>query len=195
MNGESQHPEEGMPQKKAWYKTWWGVLLIIAFWPIAATWAIWKKTTWPKVQKVVATVVVVVFAIMGMAIGSSDEGQNTPPQNVTTTEQALMQEEATTTTAPPTTTTEVPATTTTTEPPTTTTTKAPVTTTTIIITTTTQKQVSPPAGGGPTVYVTNTGEKYHRDGCQYLKKSKIPISLSDAKAQGYGPCSRCNPPR
>ncbi|MCI1966846.1 MAG: MBL fold metallo-hydrolase [Oscillospiraceae bacterium] len=46
-----------------------------------------------------------------------------------------------------------------------------------------------------TVYITDTGSKYHRDGCRYLKKSKHPISLKDAKAQGYGPCSRCNPPQ
>ncbi len=31
-----------------------------------------------------------------------------------------------------------------------------------------------------TVYVTNTGEKYHTGGCQYLRKSKIAISLDDA---------------
>lgn len=45
------------------------------------------------------------------------------------------------------------------------------------------------------VYVTKTGEKYHSDGCQYLRKSQIPISLDDAKASGYTPCSKCNPPR
>lgn len=44
-----------------------------------------------------------------------------------------------------------------------------------------------------TVYITKTGEKYHASGCQYLKKSKIPISESDARAQGYTPCSKCNP--
>lgn len=43
-----------------------------------------------------------------------------------------------------------------------------------------------------TVYVTNSGSKYHRDGCRYLEKSKIPISLSDAQAM-YKPCSKCNP--
>ena len=48
-------------------------------------------------------------------------------------------------------------------------------------------------GGGDTVYITNTGEKYHSGGCRYLKKSKIPISRSDALAQGYGACSVCNP--
>lgn len=45
-----------------------------------------------------------------------------------------------------------------------------------------------------TVYITNTGTKYHRDGCQYLASSKIAINLLDAKAQGYTPCSVCNPP-
>lgn len=43
------------------------------------------------------------------------------------------------------------------------------------------------------VYVTETGSKYHDDGCQYLRKSKIPMELEDAQAS-YGPCSRCHPP-
>lgn len=42
-----------------------------------------------------------------------------------------------------------------------------------------------------TVYITRTGSKYHRNGCQYLRQSQIAISLSDAKARGYTPCSRC----
>ena len=37
--------------------------------------------------------------------------------------------------------------------------------------------------------------KYHSAGCQHLSKSCNPISLSDAKASGYTPCSKCNPPR
>jgi len=45
-----------------------------------------------------------------------------------------------------------------------------------------------------TVYVTKTGAKYHRDGCRYLSKSKIPMSLSAAK-RSYGPCSVCGPPQ
>lgn len=43
-----------------------------------------------------------------------------------------------------------------------------------------------------TVYVTATGSKYHRAGCSYLKSSRA-ISLSDAIAAGYTPCSRCKP--
>lgn len=60
---------------------------------------------------------------------------------------------------------------------------------------TVSQPTSPPAQKKDvTVYVTRTGKKYHRDGCRYLSKSQIPISLSDAKAEGYGPCSVCNPP-
>lgn len=44
------------------------------------------------------------------------------------------------------------------------------------------------------VYRTNTGKKYHRSGCSYLK-SKIETTVSEAQAMGLGPCSRCNPPR
>jgi len=44
------------------------------------------------------------------------------------------------------------------------------------------------------VYITKTGSKYHRAGCRYLSKSSIPISLEDAKARGYTPCSVCGPP-
>jgi len=46
-----------------------------------------------------------------------------------------------------------------------------------------------------TVYITRTGKKYHRDGCRYLRKSRIPISLKQAKARCYTPCKVCNPPR
>jgi hypothetical protein len=46
-----------------------------------------------------------------------------------------------------------------------------------------------------TVYITRTGEKYHRDGCRYLSRSKIATTLKDAIANGYGPCSVCKPPR
>lgn len=46
-----------------------------------------------------------------------------------------------------------------------------------------------------TVYITNTGAKYHLYGCQYLKKSCIPVTLAQAKAWGYTPCKRCKPPK
>lgn len=43
-----------------------------------------------------------------------------------------------------------------------------------------------------TVYITNSGTKYHEAGCRYLTSSKISISLTDAKNRGYTPCSVCH---
>ena len=57
----------------------------------------------------------------------------------------------------------------------------------------TQQQQSQPKE--QTVYATRTGKKYHRSNCRYLSKSKIPISLNDAKAQGLTACSVCKPPQ
>lgn len=46
-----------------------------------------------------------------------------------------------------------------------------------------------------TVYITNTGKKYHLDSCRTLRKSKISINLSDAKSRGFDSCKICNPPK
>ena len=44
-----------------------------------------------------------------------------------------------------------------------------------------------------TVYVTKTGTKYHREWCNSLRSSRIPMALSKA-AERYGPCKICKPP-
>jgi len=44
-----------------------------------------------------------------------------------------------------------------------------------------------------TVYITKTGECYHRDGCRYLRRSQISISKSSAINQGYRACHVCHP--
>jgi len=44
------------------------------------------------------------------------------------------------------------------------------------------------------VYITKSGEKYHREGCQHLRKSARSIPLSEAVEKGYEPCKRCKPP-
>jgi competence protein ComEC len=54
---------------------------------------------------------------------------------------------------------------------------------------------TPNGNEGITVYITKTGAKYHSKGCQYLKNSCIPVTLAEAKEQGYTPCSKCRPPR
>lgn len=44
-----------------------------------------------------------------------------------------------------------------------------------------------------TVYVTRTGERYHRGSRRHLRRSSYAMSLSDAKLRGYTPCKVCRP--
>ena len=46
---------------------------------------------------------------------------------------------------------------------------------------------------GYTVYITRTGEKYHRSGCRYLSRSKIAIDRDEAISRGYTACKVCRP--
>lgn len=46
-----------------------------------------------------------------------------------------------------------------------------------------------------TVYVTETGQRYHLSTCRTLRGGGRPISLADAKRRGYTPCKVCQPPR
>ncbi|MDR0722182.1 MAG: thermonuclease family protein [Treponema sp.] len=48
--------------------------------------------------------------------------------------------------------------------------------------------------GNTTVYVTNSGSKYHREDCTSLSRSKIAVSLEDALKSGYEACAVCKPP-
>ena len=43
------------------------------------------------------------------------------------------------------------------------------------------------------VYVTKTGEKYHKNSCHFLKNSKKEISLDKALQLGFNACSICKP--
>lgn len=41
--------------------------------------------------------------------------------------------------------------------------------------------------------MTNTGKRYHRAGCQYLRYSSRPVLLREAVEFGYTPCHVCHP--
>ncbi|WP_167957494.1 ComEC/Rec2 family competence protein [Anaerosporobacter faecicola] len=43
------------------------------------------------------------------------------------------------------------------------------------------------------VYITDTGKKYHKAGCRYLKSSKTKTTVEKAKKAGYEPCKVCKP--
>ena len=44
------------------------------------------------------------------------------------------------------------------------------------------------------VYVTPTGEKYHREDCSYTSSVR-PMTIQAAERKGYDACSRCDPDR
>ncbi|MDO4380934.1 MAG: hypothetical protein Q4D20_08680 [Clostridia bacterium] len=59
--------------------------------------------------------------------------------------------------------------------------------------TTAAKTTTKKAENSSVVYITDSGKKYHADGCPSLSKSKHEISLKDAKSKGYTACKRCKP--
>ena len=73
-----ENSSESMPKGKPWHKKWWGVLLIILFWPISSIWAVWAKTKWPNVGKAVVTALIVIIVV---AIGSADDSSTTKTKN------------------------------------------------------------------------------------------------------------------
>jgi NOL1/NOP2/fmu family ribosome biogenesis protein len=42
-----------------------------------------------------------------------------------------------------------------------------------------------------TVYVSETGKKYHAKNCSLAKTGKSGMQLSEAKKKGYEPCKSC----
>ena len=44
-----------------------------------------------------------------------------------------------------------------------------------------------------TVYITDTGQKYHTENCRHLSQSKIEIEIQKAISKGYTACKVCKP--
>ena len=65
---------------KKWYKTWWGIIGIFLLWPILLPLIIWKHTNWSKGGKIVATLLIVLVAIL--SVGALGDSQPTEPEKV-----------------------------------------------------------------------------------------------------------------
>ena len=50
------------------------------------------------------------------------------------------------------------------------------------------------SNGNETVYITDTGKKYHKDDCRYLWNSEKKTTILNAVGGKYTPCSVCDPP-
>ena len=163
-----------------WYnKTWVIILFLIFFFPVGLI------LMWNKGCKWKTPVKVIVSALIGILFVSSLFGSNDTPTVTTMPKPTIVA-----TTSP------TPAPTTTIQP---TLAPTPIPTAvpeievpqTVPVEDVSESSISTDETDEITVYVTNSGKKYHRSGCQYLSSSKIPISLEDAESEGYEPCSKC----
>ena len=82
-------PEETGKKKAVWYKTWWGVLIVIFFiLPFFLIWQIWAKTKWGNVAKVIVTLLIIGFYTMVFAAGGSGTQTKTTDDKKATTVEA-----------------------------------------------------------------------------------------------------------
>lgn len=44
-----------------------------------------------------------------------------------------------------------------------------------------------------TIYVTESGKKFHKKNCTVVKEGKKGLELAEAKKKGYTACSVCKP--
>lgn len=184
-----------MSDKQKFYNTNWFMWLTLILLAPVGIFFMWKNQKYTKkVRGILSGVFAVWFLIMASgANGSSNSIQNINNQAATNKAMESKDNKSQGTTTPATQTSTSDNKTTSNE------------TSNITTPSGNSNSVQPPVQVKPTpapsqnksitVYVTNTGKKYHVAGCRYLSKSQIPISLNDAKADGYDPCSVCNPPQ
>jgi len=84
MENETQPREQAQnaPKKKEWYKSKWGLVVAIIFFPYFLIWYMWTKTKWNKTAKLIITIVFVIINIVALGDNSSNK---TPALNNQTT--------------------------------------------------------------------------------------------------------------
>ncbi len=53
--------------------------------------------------------------------------------------------------------------------------------------------LAPKRGPRDPVYVTSTGEQYHRATCRRVSRMRLAVERQEATEQGYLPCKECKP--
>jgi hypothetical protein len=159
------------------------VLLLVFFFPVGV-FLVWKHKHFSKDARVAITAMfsVVFFISMVGIFGESESDNKIPVDGAAPTVAATFEI------------TDIPATVYITESATAPeATEAPAT---VIAVTVAQTTITP-ATAAPEVivYITSTGERYHRSSCRHLTDSRIEITLTKAKSQNYTPCGTCSPPR
>jgi hypothetical protein len=72
MAEETQQINQNQQQeKKSWYKSCWGIGIMIIFWPIMVPILVWTKTNWHIAVKIIITVICLSFLSIGALTGES----------------------------------------------------------------------------------------------------------------------------
>lgn len=85
MENQQSAGEAQNSQKKVWYKSGWGLVIAIIFFPYFLLWYMWAKTNWGKTLKITITIVFVFFNLV--ALMSDNPNKNTSQQAVQQAEQ------------------------------------------------------------------------------------------------------------
>lgn len=59
---------------RVWFKKWWGILILILFWPFSLTYYLWKRK-WNKAAKIGLIVVLWIFVISVFSASSNSQSQ------------------------------------------------------------------------------------------------------------------------
>lgn len=83
MNDQNQSQEQTQnTPKKAWYKSGWGLVVAILFFPYFLLWYMWTKTNWNKKAKWVITIIFVIINIAALGDGSSNGTSTSSNQDI-----------------------------------------------------------------------------------------------------------------
>jgi len=74
--------KEEKKEKIVWYKTWWGVLIVIfLILPFFLIWQVWAKTKWSKGAKIAVTAGIVLFYAIFFAAGDDSNSTTKTTDN------------------------------------------------------------------------------------------------------------------
>jgi len=73
MSTKKEKKEDAKKVEVVWYKTWWGVLIVIfLILPFFLIWQVWAKTNWSKGAKIGTTIAIALFYILFWSGAGSD---------------------------------------------------------------------------------------------------------------------------
>ena len=74
--------ETNEAKKEQWYKTWWGIIILILLWPFSLSYYIWTKKTWSRNLRIGLIALIIIVVLYGFWVNSfekTETAKNTEP--------------------------------------------------------------------------------------------------------------------